>query len=395
MEFGFTEAQEKLRKEVHDFFISELPEDYKGMFLGITPANGEFAAFMRQLQRKAGARGWLTPGWPKEYGGLGLSELDHMVVKEDVGRWVGASWPNYVGIDIAGPTMLLFCTEEQKRKFLPPIARGEVQWDQLFTEPNAGSDEANVQLRATFDGNAYVFNGQKMFVGEIYKPDYFYTLARTADTRPRHRGLTLFIVPANLPGITYGLLPVMSGQTKKEVFFDNVRVPRENIIGEVNRGFYHAMASLQFERAHLGNPASDRRDAEEFVQYCQETERNGKPLMADPRVRDAVAKMVVELEVNRLASWWTAWKLSKREELGNLDYDLSGFFRRTFTTSRCRTMMEILGLYGQLGYGSKWAPMAGIIERKWQRARSLHAGGTTEILKVVLAERGLGLPRRQ
>ena len=394
MDFGFTVAQESIRKEVHDFFINELPEDYQGVFFMITPAREEFGSFSQELQRKVGEKGWLTPGWPKEYGGLGLSEMDQAIIKEEVGYWVWA-WPNYVGNEIAGPPILLFANEEQKNKFLPPIIQGKVQWDQLFTEPNAGSDEANVQLRATADGDDFILNGQKMFVGEIYEPDYFYTLARTLDVTPKHRGLSLFIIPADTPGITHSLLPVMSGQMKKEIFFDNVRVSKKSLLGELNRGFSHTMASLEFERAFLGRPSTDIRELEEFVQFCKETERNGKPLIEDPQVRDALARMVVELEVCRLASWRTVWKISQREKLGPLNYDLSGFYRRTFSTSRYKAMMDILGLYGQLGYGSKWAPMAGTVERNWQRVRSQHAGGTTEIFKVVLAERGLSLPRRR
>ena len=394
MDFGFTEEQEELRKEVHDFIVKELPEDYRGALFGVTPLDEECASFTIKLQGKTGEKGWLAPGWPKEYGGLGLEEIERGVIREEMGRWM-LNWPNYVGSEIGGPAVLLFATEEQKKRFLPPVAEGKVQWDQLFTEPNAGSDEANIQLRAAADGDDFIFNGQKMFVGEIYESDYLYTLARTADTTPKHRGLTLFLIPANTPGISSRPLHCMSNQTKKEFFFDDVRVSKEYMLGELNRGFYNAMASLQLERAFLGNPSSDMRDFEEFVQYCKETKRNGKPLIEDTQVRDALAQMAIELEVNRLASWRTVWRVSQQEKLGPLDYDLSTFFRRTFTTLRCKAMMDIMGLYGQLRTGSKGAPLAGVTGRKWLRARSLHAGGTTEILKVVLAERGLGLPRKR
>ncbi len=394
MDFGFTEEQEKLRKEVHDFIINELPEDYRGSLFGVTPINEECASFSMELQKKAGKRGWLTSGWSKEYGGLGLSDIEHGVIREELGRWV-LNWPNYVGSEIGGPAVLLFASEEQKKKLLPPVAEGKVQWDQLFTEPNAGSDESNIQTRAVADGDDFIFNGQKMFVGEVYESDYLYTLARTEDTTPRHKGLTLFLIPANLPGISSRPLYCINGQTKREFFFDDVRVSKECMLGELNRGFYNAMASLQLERAFLGNPVSDKRDLEEFVQYCKETKRKGKPLIEDPQVRDALAQMAIELEVNRLASWRTVWRASQQEEMGPLDYDLSTFFRRTFTTSRCKMMMDIMGQYSQLQTGSKYTPMEGVIERKWLRARSLHAGGSTEILKVVLAARGLGLPRKR
>ena len=393
MEFGFTEEQEKLRQEVHDFVINEIPADYQSILFCTSPYNEECATSSKEIEQKVGEKGWLAPRWPKEYGGLGLGEIEKGIIREELGRWV-FSWPNYVGIDTGGPAVLMFGNEEQK-KMLLAVAKGEVQWDNLFTEPDAGSDEANIQLRAVADGNDFVFNGQKMFVGEVYEPDFFYILARTADTIPKHRGLTLFLIPAKLLGISSRSLLCLSGQTKKEVFFDDVRVPKEYMIGELNRGFYHAMASLQLERAFLGNPAPDKRELEEFVQYCKETKRNGKLLIEDPQIRDTLAQMTIELEVNRLASWRTVWRVSEQEKFGPLDYDLSAFYRRTFTTSRSKAMMDIMGLYGQLQTNSRWAPMAGIILRKWLKARSLHAGGTTEILKVVLAERGLGLPRKR
>jgi len=394
MDFGFTEEQEKLRKEVHEFFLDELPADYHSRFFGIYALRDELASSSLELQRKVGEKGWLTPSWPKEYGGLGLGDIERGVITEEVVRWA-ALWPNYVGSDIAGPALLSFASEEQKERFLPPIAQGKVQWDQLFTEPDAGSDEANIQLRAVADGDSFIFNGQKTFVGEIYDPDYLYTMARTADTTPKHRGLTLFLIPADTPGVTDRPMPMISGQLKREFFFDDVRIPKEYMLGELNRGFYHAMASLQIERAFLGSPAGDREELEEFVQFCKDTKRNGKRLIDDPQVRDALARIAVELEVCRLASWRTVWRVSQQEKLGPLDYDLSGLYHKVFDAPHCEAMMNIMGLYSQLRVSSKWAQIDGVLERRWQTSRSLHIGGTVEILKVVLAQRGLGLPRRR
>ncbi|MFC1919758.1 acyl-CoA dehydrogenase family protein [Chloroflexota bacterium] len=266
---------------------------------------------------------------------------------------------------------------------------------QVFTEPNAGSDEANIQLRATADGDDFIFNGQKMFVGSWFKPDFLYVLARTKDTVPKHRGLTLFLLPGDLPGIRYKSLPIMGNHRTNEVFFDDVRVSREYMLGELNRGFYHAMSVLEFERANTGWQAECQRQFEEFVQFCKEEKRNGKLLIEVPQVRDTLAKIAVELEVWRLAGWRTTWRFDQRERLGPLDYDLAGFYWKTFQGTHSEAMMNIIGLYGQLRTGSKWEKLRGAIERRWQNKRSLHFGGTIEIYKVVLAERGLGLPRRR
>ena len=185
----------------------------------------------------------------------------------------------------------------------------------------------------------------------------------------------------------------MGFDTQNEVFFDEVRVPKEYLLGQLNRGFYHAMAAFEYERSGTANPARARRTLNEFVRFCKETKRNGKPLIEDPEVRKTLAQMVVELEVFRLMAWHTQWWFSQRERLGPQPYDLTGFFNKLINTQHAKMMMDILRTYGQLRTGSKWAKLAGWVEQKWQVARSLHGGGTFEIYKVVLAQRGLGLPR--
>ena len=392
MDFGFTKKQERLRKEVHDFYINELPEDFEAEARAITK---EVESFWTELQKKAGEKGYLTPGWPKEIGGLGLGPIEQAIVRHEEWAYAGLV-PNVIGLAQAGPAVHLFGTEEQKRKFLPGIARGEVIWFQAFTEPDAGSDEANVQLRAVPDGDDFILNGQKTFISGGYKPDFLFTLVRTADTVPKHRGLSLFLFPADLPRITFRPQPTMGGGKQNEIFFDEVRVAKEYLLGELNRGFYHAMATFEFERSGTGgggNPATARQTLEEFAHFCREEKRNGKPLMADPKIREALAQMAVELEVWRLMAWHTVWWFSEREKLGPKPYDLTGFFTKIFTLRHTEMMMNVLGSYGQLKQGSKWVKLAGQIERQWQKTRSLHAGGTVEIYKVVLAQRGLELPR--
>lgn len=391
VDFGFTEEQEKLRKEYNEFLINELPVDHSGH---VTALNEKMQSFYMNLQEKVAKKGWLTAGWPKEYGGLGLGAIGQGVVNEVEGYWqITMAWPNLIGLLLAGPALILFGSEEQKKRFIPPIARGEVVWFEAFTEPDAGTDESNIQARAIAEGDDFIINGQKIFISGAYKPDYLYTEVRTLDTTPRHRGLTLFLIPADTPGITYRPLPTMGFGVQNEIFFDDVRVPKEYMLGELNRGFYHAMATFEFERSNTGIAAGAKRNLEEFVQFCKEEKGNGKPLIEDPQVRDALAQMAVEVEVWRLASWRTAWRFDQREKLGPLDYDLAGFYTKVFSTRHAKVMMDILGPYGQLRQSSKWAELAGWVERRWQTARSLHAAGTFEVYKIVLAGRGLGLPR--
>jgi alkylation response protein AidB-like acyl-CoA dehydrogenase len=389
MDFGFSEEQEKLRQEVHDFYVKELPEDFDGH---VSHLSKEIQSFYRELQKKHGEKGYQAPGWPKEIGGLGLGELEIGVVQEQEGYWL-ITWPDLIGIHICGPGIFLFGTEEQKNRYLPEIANGQKVWYELFTEPNAGTDEANQETRAEKDGDDYIINGQKIYITGQYKPDWFYCLARTADTIPKHRGITLFVFPIDTPGVTINPLPVMGGMLTNEIFLDNVRVSKENIVGQENRGFYHAMETLEFERSNTTGPAARRRELQEFVQFCKEEKRNGKPLIKDPQVRAKLAKMALDLEVFRLAAWRTAWRFGERERLGPLDWDLSGLFSRMTGESHYVWMMNILGPYAQLKMGSKWAKLAGWVERRWQVTRSMHYAGTTEAIKIVLAGRVLGLPR--
>jgi alkylation response protein AidB-like acyl-CoA dehydrogenase len=387
MEFGFTEEQEKLRKEIHDFFVEELPVDHRPGLL----MTEEQLSFGVELQKKAGKKGYLAPGWSKESGGMGLSDMEQGIILEEQGYW-GIFWPGTQGLRICGPAVHLFGTEEQKRKFLPGIAKGETIWYQAQTEPDAGSDEANMHLRAVKDGNDYILNGQKAFITAPAPADYLYTLARTEDTVPKHRGISLFLVPAHAPGVSYRALPTMGGFTV-EIFYDDVRVSQDYLVGEINRGFYHAMATFMFERSGTGAAASGKRGLEEFVQFCKETKRNRKLLIDDPQVREALAQMAVEAEVERLCGWHGQWYFSQREKLGSQPYNLGSFYTKTSGPIRSERIMDMFGLYGQLRKGSESLKYEGRAERSWQASRSTHPAGTIEINKVVIADRGLGLPR--
>lgn len=387
MDFGFTEEQKKLRKEVHDFFIDELPEDFDPD----KPRNSEeLQSFWIAFQKKVAEKGWLTAGWPKEYGGLGMTAIETGIVGEERAPWVRL-WPNNIGYDLGGPPILMFGTDEQKKRFITPLTRGEGMWFEAFTEPDAGSDEANVQLRAVPDGNDFILNGQKTFISGEFKPDWLYTLARTADTIPKHRGLSVFMVPAGASGVSYRPLPTMGGSRQNEIFFDNVRVSKDNLIGQMNQGFYFAMATFEFERSR--GAADVRRAMERLVQFCREEKRNGKPLIEDPQVRDVLAQMAVEAEVHWLISWYSLWRRTKREKLGPQPYDLSLLMSKEASAPQAEDLMDMFGLYGQLRPGSKWAKFGGAPHRRWEASRSFHAMGTIEILKITVAGRGLGLPR--
>jgi alkylation response protein AidB-like acyl-CoA dehydrogenase len=293
---------------------------------------------------------------------------------------------------LVAPTVLAAGTDEQRQKWIPPIARGELSAFEAFTEPDAGSDEANVQLRAVPDGDDFILNGQKTFVSGSSKPDWLYTLAKTADAVPKHRGLSVFMVPGDAPGVTYRPLPTMGGSMQNEIFYDNVRIPKEYMLGELNRGFYLAMTTFEFERARGGGPGA-RRSMERTVESYREEKRNGKPLLKDPGMREMLARMAINEHLSFLLGWYTAWRRSEMEKLGPQRYDVYTVLEKFWETYNGEAMMRVFGLYGQLKPNSKYAKYNGRASRTWERKNAIHAGGSPEIRKVVLANRGLGLPR--
>ena len=389
MEFGFTEAQEKLREEMMEFFRQELPRDVES---GVPALSKEMQDFWMNLQRKAGAKGYLAPGWTKETGGLGYSHIEVGVANEVNAYW-GVAWPDAIGLHICGPGIHLFGTEEQKKRLLPEISSGKNVWFECFTEPDAGTDEANQQTRAVKDGDYYVLNGQKIYITGRYKPDWQYVEARTMEIVPKHRGLTLFAFPTDTPGVEIKALPCMGGYGANEVFLDNVRVHKSTMVGQENQGFYHVMQTFEFERSNTGGAVSLKRRLQEFVQFCKREKRNGKRLIDDPDIRRKLAWIAIDAEMLRLIAWRTCWRFAERKKLGPLDFDLTGFLTRANAENHPTWMLEVLGPYAQLRHGSKWAKMRGSLERTWQVTRSYHYAGTTEVMKLVLAGRVLGLPR--
>ncbi len=326
MEFNYSEKQLEMKAEIHDFYVKELPSDYRpGSGLGMS-CSVDVYNFWVELQKKAGAKGYLAPGWSKDSGGLGLSDMEQGIVLEETSYW-GVNWPGLNGLRVCGPPLHVFGTEEQKRQFLPPISRGEVVWYQAFTEPNAGSDEANVSLRAVEDGDDYVLNGQKAFIGALGPADFLYTLARSQEVLPKHRGISLFLIDAHSPGISYRPLPTL-GVFTVEIFFDNVRVPKSRLLGELNRGFYHAMVTFEFERSTTGGGAGARRGLEGLIESARNEKRHGKPLIKDPAMRDMIADRAIGMQLTWLQGWFAAWHFSQRDKLGSPSPEAGGLHNK-------------------------------------------------------------------
>jgi alkylation response protein AidB-like acyl-CoA dehydrogenase len=387
MDFRFSEEEEAFRKEVKEFLAREwtLPD--------WDPDKAEDWQAARDFEKKLVAKGWLTMAWPKQYGGLEVSHMTQLIFRDEM-AYAGAPIVDGQGISMVGPCVMVHGTDEQKERFLPPIAKGEVVWSQGFSEPNAGSDLASLQCRAVRDGDDYIVNGQKTWTTAAARSDWIHVLVRTDPDAPKHRGISYLLVDMKSPGITTQPIVNMTGYAGfHETYFEDVRVPVANRLGEENRGWYAAMTTLSFERSSIGFASGARRTLQELVQYCRETKRNGQPLIDDPRVRRKLANLAIEIDVARLISYNVAWLQSK----GQVPiYESSA--AKTFTTELRQRIanagVQILGLYGQLDESSKWAPLRGRIKYQylWTVGETIYAG-SNEIQRNIIAQRGLGLPR--
>ena len=387
MDFEFTKEEKALQEEVREFIKKEsTPEMLKE-----TEDMGDIygAPEGRKIIQKMAAKGWLTSTWPKEYGGLGVSDVASYMIREEMG-YHGLPF-GFVAAHMAGPTILRFGSDEMKKKWLPRIASGELEFALGYTEPQAGSDLSALNLRAEDKGDYFLLNGTKLFNTSCHIADCHWLACRTDFDVAKHKGVSMMIVDLKSPGITISPLITMAGWQTNEVVYEDVRVPKENLVGEKNKGFYYLMAALDFERMFpLGRY---RRVFDELVEYTKETIVDGKAMSKDPLIRQKLAQLSTEIEVTRLLYYQLAHILDKG---GIPNYQSS--MEKTFATECAQRIvnvgMDVLGLYGQLKEGSKWAQLKGKVEKFYRTSivETIYAG-TSEIQRNIIAQRGLKLPR--
>ena len=392
MEFRFTPEQEVLRQQLREFFKQELPDD-RQLAEDEVDSEGEWQ-FVRQFQKKLASRGWLVPHWPKQYGGADLGIMEQVIMREET-AYHRAPLLDIFGVNMLGPVLMMFGSEEQKREYLPGIASAEVTWCQGYSEPEAGSDLASLQTRAVRDGDDYVINGQKIWTTNAHRAEWMFMLARTDPEAPKHKGISFLIVPMSSPGITVQPLINMTDRHGfNEVFFEDVRVPAKGLVGEENRGWYVGAALLDFERSSIGNAAASRRSLDELVRYCREGSGNGKPLIAETVVRNRLAEIAIETEMGRFLSYRVA-SIQARGEVPNMEASVAKVYNSELSQRLAGTGVEIMGLYGQVRPESKkWARLRGEFTMSYMMTLGISiAGGTSEIMRNIIAQRGLGLPR--
>ena len=384
MEFAFTPEEETFREEVRAFLDDELRDR--------PPGGLEAWQFHRGFIKNLAAKGWLTLAWPKEWGGQGAGHMQQLVYNEEIAHQNAPG--NDLGSDRVGPTIMLYGTDEQKQRFLPPIVAGEAVWCQGFSEPGAGSDLASLQTQAVQDGDEFVINGSKIWTSLAHLAQWMILLVRTDPDAPKHRGISYFLLDMKTPGITIRpLVDILGRHQFNEVFFDNVRVPRDCLIGELNRGWYVATATLDFERSGIQRMIGNLRTYEQLVAYARETQQNGGRLLDQQLVRNKLAELKIEFEVGRLLAYRVAW-MQGQGLVPNYEASVSKMYGSELAQRLANAGVRILGLGGQLTPGSPWAPLQGSIESLYLSTAALTiAAGTSEVQRNIIAGRGLGMPR--
>jgi len=400
LDFRLTPEQQALKKEFENFFRVEMK---KAPSLGAENIydNDEAWDFHCYMARSLGQKGWLSRPWPREHGGQAAPIIEQLLFNE-AKAYYRAPGIDYQGLGMLAPTLLASGNEEQKQHHLPPIARGEMMWCQGWSEPNAGSDLASLKTKAVRDGDYYVVNGQKAWTSGAHRAQWCFMLARTDPEQPRHRGLSFFLVDMKTPGIKLRPVKAMNGTYMfNEMFFDDVRIPRKNMVGDENRGWYVSLMTMNFERSSIGFMAEAKRNLEELLEYCKETKRNGRRLSDDTLVRSLLAQLSIEVEVGLALSYNVAWLQEKVQEKGMemaLQAAVTASAGKVYGSELGQrlayTGCRIMGLYSQVKAGSKWTPLKGRFESSYQECASLNmGGGTSEIMRNVIALRGLELPK--
>ncbi|MCH7837063.1 MAG: acyl-CoA dehydrogenase family protein [Chloroflexi bacterium] len=393
MDFRFSEAEEKLRSEVRQFLQEHMPEldpvDRVGSIGGLVVSENAFEKAMA-FNKKLAERGWIAPGWPKEYGGLGATIYEQMVFNEEFG-YAGPpdTGTRVLGVGLLGPTLIVHGTEEQKREHLSGITSAEVIWCQGFSEPSAGSDLASLQTRAVRDGDDYIISGQKSWTSEAHHADWMFLLARTDPDAPKHKGISFFVLDMKTPGITVQPMIHMANRHHfNDVFFDNVRVPKEALVGEENRGWYVGMTLLDFERSGIIGFASQRRTLEMMLDHLR-----GSPQRIREKYRLGLAELMIDNHVGRCLSYRIGDMQAKGQTPSH-----EGSAMKVFQSDLLQRManfgVKMLGLAGQLLPEEPKAPYDGEMPESYMTAvpATIYAG-SNEIQRNIIATRGLGLPR--
>ena len=387
MDMQFGPKEETLRTEVRSFLQSTLKDRPDGE----SRSDEEFE-FAKGFNAELGKRGWIAPAWPKEYGGLGASIYEQMVFNEEFGYYNAPdTGTRGFGVGMIGPTLIIHGNEEQKKRYLPRITSGEDIWCQGYSEPGAGSDLASLQTRAVRDGDEYVINGQKIWTSGGHRANQMFCLVRTDPDAPKHRGISFLLIDdiKNQPGLQLRPLINMANRHHfNEVFFEDVRVPAQNLIGEENRGWYVGMTLLDFERSGIGTTAAQKHTLENLTERLR-----GSSDDVRKKYRTKLADLAVANGVGRYLGYRIGY-IQASGRVPNYEASVVKIYQSELGQKIYNFGISMLGLAGQYRPEQENAPLGGMMSEQYMLAvPSTIYSGSNEIQRNVIATRGLGLPR--
>ncbi len=382
MHLALTEEQDELRRGLRSYFV-RLVDEVEGA------GGSDESPYIRYIRRMGEDR-WLGLGWPKEYGGQGRGPIDQMIFVEE-SHWAGVPLP-LLTLNSVGPTLMSLCTPEQKERLLPAILRGEVHFSIGYTEPTAGTDLASLQTRAVRDGDEYVITGEKLYTSAIQYADYVWLAARTDPDAPKHKGLSVFIVPTDAPGFHWTPLRTVAGEFTSSTFYDEVRVPVDNLVGDENQGWKLITNQLNHERVAICPVSGILRSIAEVAAWARETPSGRGRVIDQQWVQVHLARVEARAEYLKLLNWKVAWASDKG--LNPADASATKVFGTEFALEAYRLLLEIVGQAGYLPEGSPGAVLRGRLEHN-SRSQTIFTfgGGTNEIQRDIIAMIGLGMPR--
>lgn len=391
MDFRFSDEEEAFRAELRAFLDAELPSWWRGMFVDDDRA----MPLTREICRKLAARGWLTMAWPAEHGGGDAGPWLQAIVREEMWARDEPRGPQYMNLNYIGPLIMAFGTDEQRQRFLPPMARGEVIWTQGFSEPDAGSDLASLRTRAVAHDDHFVVNGSKIWTSYADVPaEWCLLLVRTDPAVPKHQGISILLVDMATPGVTVRPIDTMAGPHEfNEVFLDDVVVPDDCLLGPLHGGWEITTTGLAFERVGIARYARAGRVLDDLCDLVRRPDAHGRRMADDPEVRRLLAEVRVRYEAARLLTY-RAISAQARGQVAGVEASIARIHNTQLEQFVGHVGLEILGPAGRLTADDPQAPLSGLVHRQWVRnIPTTVAAGTLEIQKNIVARRGLGLPR--
>jgi acyl-CoA dehydrogenase len=394
MRIALDPEQVALKEQLQGYFSDLVTPEVKAALGAATGFDGEFgeAGVYKSVIRQLGTDGWLGIGWPEEYGGQNRSMIEQLVFT-DVAADFGVPIP-YLTLNTVGPTIMRYGTDEQKAAFLPKILKGELHFSIGYSEPGSGTDLASLKTKAVREGDEWVINGQKMWTSLIQYADWIWLACRTDPDLPRHKGLSMILVPADAPGFSYTPVHTVAGVGTSATYYQDVRVPVTNLVGELNGGWSLITNQLNHERVSLTSSAPLTMSLKLVREWAQQTKNpDGNRVIDSEWVQIALGRAHAKIEALTLINWKLAADADAKVALSPAEASATKIYGSELATEVYRSLMEVIGPNAAVSAGSEGAVLAGRIERFYRSALVMtFGGGTNEIQRDIIGYVGLGLP---